>query len=82
VAEQVRASTRGPEVIDNSVMFAAGENWSTDGDYYTETGARGHLDWLRLASADGGLRLNTPSDVVAKLKARRAAHLASIVVPA
>lgn len=59
--------------IDYSICFAAEHNWSTDGAYYLEGRgkARGQLDWIALAA--GGLRLNTPDEVVAKRKAKAAA---------
>ena len=50
---------------DYSVCFAAGGDWSLDGNFYVE----GHIDWLRIAS--GGLRLNTPTEVAAKLAERK-----------
>lgn len=50
-----------------SVCFAAGDNWSFDDGYYIEGKTVGHLDWLALAA--GGLRLNSPAEVRAKLDA-------------
>ncbi|WP_223626686.1 hypothetical protein [Microbacterium sp. EST19A] len=58
----------GDSTVNFSVAFAAGENWSLDGGYYIEGKTIGHLDWLALAA--GGLRLNTPSEVAAKIAAR------------
>ncbi|MDU0325295.1 hypothetical protein RWH43_00865 [Microbacterium sp. KSW2-21] len=51
-----------------SVCFAAGENWSLDGEYVTHE-YRTHVDWLAVARE--GLRLNTPSEVSAKVEARQ-----------
>lgn len=60
----------GDTPVNYSVAFAAGDNWSLDGGYYLEGRTVGHLDWLALAA--GGLRLNTPSEVAAKIAARPA----------
>lgn len=51
-----------------SVLFAAGDNWSLGDGYYIEGKTVGQLDWLLLAR--DGLRLNTPSEVDAKLASR------------
>ncbi len=61
------------EGIDYSVCFAAGDAWSDDGSYYLAGRSGGTLDWFALAA--GGLRLNSPSDVERKTRAR---FLASI----
>lgn len=53
--------------LNHSVCFAAGENWSLGRGYYVEGKTMGHLDWLALAA--GGLRLNSPAQVRAKLDA-------------
>lgn len=61
---------RRPDVPVNwSVCFAADDNWSLDEDYVIEGTKRSHIDWLALAA--GGLRLNTPDEVRAKLHARK-----------
>ncbi|MBF4463454.1 MULTISPECIES: hypothetical protein [unclassified Rathayibacter] len=69
---EVRAASfpRTPrsEPTNYSVCFAAGDNWSLDRGYYVEGKTVGHLDWLALAG--GGLRLNSPDEVRAKLDAR------------
>ncbi|MFN3948660.1 hypothetical protein [Microbacterium sp.] len=51
-----------------SVLFAAGDNWSLGDGYYIDGKTVGHLDWLLMARE--GLRLNTPSEVDAKLASR------------
>lgn len=62
-------------LVDYSVCFAAHDNWSYDGGYYvkprgrTNSPLRSHLDWYALAV--GGLHLNTPTEVAAKLEQRR-----------
>lgn len=57
--------------LDFSVCFAAGGNWSLDGQYYDGDwkggNGLGNLDWFALALALGGLRLNTFDDVDAKV---------------
>jgi hypothetical protein len=53
--------------VNFSVCFAADDNWSL-GDGYVTSQYRTHLDWLAIAS--GGLRLNTPTEVAAKIAAR------------
>ncbi|MFG6401468.1 hypothetical protein [Microbacterium sp. P04] len=55
--------------VNYSIAFAAGDNWSTDAGYYIEGKTQGHIDWLALA--EGGLRLNTPTEVRMKLAAAR-----------
>jgi hypothetical protein len=70
IAMEGRASAIG---VNQSVCFAAGENWSIDSGYYIEGRSRGHLDWLALAA--GGLHLNTPSEVEEKLDGRRSVIL-------
>lgn len=60
------------EHINNSVLFAAADNWSLGAGYYVQRNVDrnepGEIDWLALAA--DGLRLNTPSEVAAKLDAR------------
>ncbi len=51
-----------------SICFAESDNWSLERGYYVEGKTVGHLDWFVLAA--GGLRLNTPDEVRAKLDAR------------
>lgn len=46
---------------DLSPYFAAGANWSREGEYYLEHRTDAGVDWFALAA--GGLRLNTPSEV-------------------
>ncbi|GAA4053841.1 hypothetical protein [Agromyces indicus] len=53
------------QVVDYSVCFAEGDNWSTTGRYYLHERIDGAIDWLALAA--GGLRLNTPTEVHEKL---------------
>lgn len=53
---------------NTSVCFAAGDNWSSTRGYYLDAKTVGHLDWLDLAA--GGLRLNSPAEVLAKRAAR------------
>lgn len=53
---------------NTSVCFAAGDNWSSTKGYYLDAKTVGHLDWLDLAA--GGLRLNSPAEVLAKRAAR------------
>lgn len=53
---------------NTSVCFAAGDNWSSTKGYYLDAKTVGHLDWLDLAV--GGLRLNSPAEVLAKRAAR------------
>lgn len=67
--DQIAVHGRAPVDVNQSVCFAAGDNWSLDKGYYIEGRARGHLDWLALAA--GGLRLNTPSEVDEKVNALR-----------
>lgn len=55
-------------VPNTSVCFAASDNWSSAKGYYLEAKTVGHLDWLELAA--GGLRLNSPAEVLAKRAAR------------
>lgn len=50
-----------------SVAFAAGESWSLGKGFTIEGKQHGHIDWLQLAK--GGLRLNSPEEVRAKIKA-------------
>lgn len=66
-----RGPSRRNSGIDYSVAFAAGDGWGYDGEYYVD-GRVGnvHLDWMKLAAQ--GLRLNTPSEVDAKLHPERA----------
>jgi len=64
--------------VNYSVAFAAGDNWATDDAYYLEPVNRGadsarSIDWLELSLR--GLRLNTPSEVQAKIADRYAEHL-------
>ncbi|PKQ36538.1 MAG: hypothetical protein CVT61_00235 [Actinobacteria bacterium HGW-Actinobacteria-11] len=54
--------------VNHSVCFAEGDNWSLFGGFYIEKNARGKLDWLKIA--EGGLRLNTPAEVLEKLRTR------------
>ncbi|MGN7968159.1 hypothetical protein [Microbacterium sp. 22296] len=56
------------EGIDYSVCFAAGDSWTDDGRFYLAGRTGGTLDWFALAS--GGLRLNSPSEVARKVRAR------------
>lgn len=65
-----------PSGGDFSVLFAAGENWSATGRYYLEGKTQNHLDWFTLAS--GGIRLNTPTEVEAKIAARADAERATL----
>ncbi|MFC5791980.1 hypothetical protein EDM22_12320 [Agromyces tardus] len=65
--------------VDYSVCFAAGDNWSTTGNYYLHERIDGALNWLALAA--GGLRLNTPAEVRAKLVKRRREGIPAIAVP-
>lgn len=60
--------------VNYSVVFAAtDDNWSLGDGYYIESGGRGGLDWLALAA--GGLRLNSPAEVLEKIHRRaQAAH--------
>lgn len=60
--------TPGKTEPNLSVLFASDENWSLGDGYYIEGKTVGHLDWLLLAR--DGLRLNTPSEVDAKLASR------------
>ena len=62
-----RSATTPP--INWSVLFAEGNNWSLDTGYVVEGRRGNHLDWLALAA--GGLRLNTPAEVQAKVADRR-----------
>lgn len=62
-----RSSSTPP--INWSVLFTEGNNWSLDTGYVVEGRRGNHLDWLALAA--GGLRLNTPSEVLAKVAARQ-----------
>lgn len=55
-----------------SVCFAAGENWSLAGEYVTHE-YRTQVDWLAVAKV--GLRLNTPSEVAAKVGERQKREL-------
>ncbi|WP_158375551.1 hypothetical protein [Cellulosimicrobium cellulans] len=55
---------------DLSAYFAAGEIWSDNGGYHIEQRTQGGIDWFALAA--GGLRLNTPSEVEAKISGRAA----------
>lgn len=55
--------------VNYSVCFASGDGWDVDpAAYRTGRDRRQHMDWLSLAKS--GLRLNTVSDVMAKLEAR------------
>lgn len=59
----------GPkDILNHSVSFAAGDNWGYEGSYYVNRDPRDGMDWFSLAL--GGLRLNTPSEVRAKITAR------------
>ncbi|WP_315551972.1 hypothetical protein [Microbacterium aurum] len=64
------------EHVNYSVCFAANDNWSLDRGYYVEGKAVGHLDWLALAA--GGLRLNSPDEVRAKLDDRGIGAIESV----
>lgn len=55
-----------------SVCFAVGENWSLADQFVTHE-YRTHVDWL--AVAKDGLRLNTPSEVAAKVGQRQKREL-------
>jgi hypothetical protein len=55
---------------DLSVYFAAANSWGWDGEYYLERRTDSGMDWFALAA--GGLRLNTPGEVVAKRRDRAA----------
>lgn len=60
---------------DLSVCFAAGDNWGVKREYYLDTNptnTSSGIDWLRLAG--GGLHLNTPTEVAAKLEQYQATH--------
>lgn len=50
-----------------SALFSE-SNWSTEGGYYVEAKTIGSLDWLAMGAS--GLKLCTPSEVSAKVKAR------------
>ncbi|MBU1250625.1 MAG: hypothetical protein KJ659_09105 [Actinobacteria bacterium] len=68
-------SARG---VNYSVAFAAEDNWATDNGYYLEPVNRGadsarSIDWLELSLR--GLRLNTPTEVQAKIADRYEEHL-------
>lgn len=56
------------EHLNYSPCFAAGENWGTDGAYYLTKKAGGGIDWFALGV--GGITLNSPAEVKAKLTAR------------
>jgi hypothetical protein len=56
------------EQTNYSVCFAASDNWSLARGYYVEGKTVGHLDWLALAA--GGLHLNSPEEVRAKIEQR------------
>jgi hypothetical protein len=58
-----------------SVLFAASDNWSLDSGFLANSS--NSLDWFELAR--GGLRLNSPREVDAKLKVRDDARLAAKV---
>lgn len=71
VARLVKGSA--PDGRDDSVWFAASANWDIDGRYYVDAnlGAESWgLNWF--AMAIGGLHLNTPTEVDAKIAARPA----------
>jgi hypothetical protein len=55
--------------VDYSVAFAAGDNWSLNGEFNRALKHPGLVNFIALAS--GGLRLNTPSEVRRKLQQRR-----------
>ncbi len=78
-AQPMFRGRRGPAFVDTSVMFAAGDQWTTNGDSYIEPDRPKNLDWLSLAA--GGLRLNTPNDVLAKIQVRRARRLSALAAP-
>ena len=63
--DRVRAFTT--HSVNYSVCFAAGDNWSMDDGFVTNE-QRTQLDWLALAV--GGLRLNSPAEVDAKIASR------------
>jgi len=67
------------EPADMSVYFAAGENWGRDGSYYLEHRTDSGVDWFALAL--GGLRLNTPAEVEAKMRGRSQVAAATVLVP-
>ncbi|MBY6061610.1 hypothetical protein [Microbacterium esteraromaticum] len=50
---------------NHSISFAAGNNWSMGAGFLIQGSTFAHIDWLALAA--GGLRLNTPTEVRAKL---------------
>jgi hypothetical protein len=54
----------GDVKVDYTVAFAAGDNWSYDGNYYVNGETGGTIDWFALAAR--GLRLNTPDEVRVK----------------
>lgn len=70
-AANQRISTYGATLgapVDYSVAFAAGDNWSTTGEFNLE---RKHPGVVNLAAlAAGGIRLNTPTEVREKLHAQ------------
>lgn len=55
--------------LSYSVLFAAGDNWAYDGTYQVGRKPGSAIDWLALAV--GGVRMNTPTEVVAKVDASR-----------
>ncbi|WP_146080070.1 hypothetical protein [Clavibacter michiganensis] len=64
-----------PPVVNYSVLFALADNWGLGDEYTSSGGDHRHgnpyvLDWYALAP--GGLRLNTPSEVIVKLNGRNA----------
>lgn len=67
-AAQVFPISRHLPKTNHSISFAAGRNWSNRDGYYIDGKTAGHLDWLALAA--GGLRLNSPAEVAAKLEAQ------------
>lgn len=68
-----------PMELDDSVSYAAGD-WSYDGSFSVGHDPRRGVDWLGLAAH--GLRLNTPSEVKAKLKKRKEQALEHMIADA
>lgn len=63
--------------INYSVCFSGGEGWSLDPDrFHVQGDRRRQVDWFALAKS-GGLRLNTISEVAAKIEKRGVENVAS-----
>ena len=67
-ASEIYDVRNGSRPVNQSINFGAADNWSaTDAGCMLE-GAPGGIDWMALAA--GGLALNTPTQVRAKLEKR------------